>query len=220
MAASSSGRSSDGTLPLRPGDAPAASSHGPAYAAYPPERISPARATAVHCPHSVHRRFLPRRVLSRTRTGQGRGVQGVRNGSFQGYGYFVTWQYRFYRCSCSLSWFYRVNSCSGFHVFGAAPVSAACGKDDKPRHTPAPGYTSACGIESEGPRRRKAGGSPSMRTSHRRSQPVAAYPAGTTCDQGAEMSVWRVILEEADLLTHHGCAHPHYRELRASGSRR
>ena len=41
-----------------------------------------------------------------------------------------------------------------------------------------------------------------MRTSHRRSQPVAAYPAGTTCDQGAEMSVLCVILEEADLLTY------------------
>lgn len=46
-----------------------------------------------------------------------------------------------------------------------------------------------------------------MRTSHRRSQHVAAYLAGTACDQGAEMSVLRVILEEADLLTHHGCAH-------------
>ena len=59
-----------------------------------------------------------------------------------------------------------------------------------------------------------------MRTSHRRSQPVATYPAGTTYDQGAEMSVLCVILEEADLLTHHGYAHPHYRELQASGSRR
>ena len=38
-----------------------------------------------------------------------------------------------------------------------------------------------------------------MRTSHRRSQHVAAYLAGTACDQGAEMSVLRVILEEAYL---------------------
>ena len=85
---------------------------------------------------------------------------------------------------------------------GAAPALAACGKRRQaPAHARSGIYLgvrhrkrrSLTAVRREAPR--------SMRTSHRRSQPVAAYPAGTTCDQGAEMSVLCVILEEADLLT-------------------
>ena len=79
---------------------------------------------------------------------------------------------------------------------GTAPAPAACGKRRQaPAHARSGIYLgvrhrkrrSLAAVRREAPR--------SMRTSHRRSQPVATYPAGTTYDQGAEMSVLCVILE-------------------------
>lgn len=89
-----------------------------------------------------------------------------------------------------------------FHVFGGAPrICSVRQKTTSPGTRPFRDIPRHAVLKAKEPRRRKAGGSPEYGTSHRQSQPVAAYPAGTTCDQGAEMSVLCVILEEADLRT-------------------